>query len=91
MCSLTRSVKEYSTTRAHDFLTIFEMRVSKIHSSFLPTVTPADDLVWTKHEDDVMTAVQCSGRLTIKVFSSGKINPAIQSALGRTNNGQQSN
>ena len=45
-------------------------------------MTPADDLVWTKHEDDVMTAVQCSGRLTLKVFSSGKINLAIQSAPG---------
>ena len=43
-------------------------------------MTPADDLVWTKHEDDVMTAVQCSGRLTLKVFSSGKINLAPRMA-----------
>ena len=42
------------------FLTKLGMRVSAIYSSFLPTVTPGDGLVWPDLEDDVVTAVQCS-------------------------------
>ena len=56
------------------FLTKLGMRVSAIYSSFLPTVTPGDGLVWPDLKDDVVTAVQCSGRLTHNLFSCYKNN-----------------